>query len=383
MQLDESARDEMRAKVLIIQEHLPHYRAVFFEKLRADMMELGIHLDLVHGREADSRMLAERLEWSRAVRITRLGPFRWHHIGRLANEADLIVVPQELKYLRCHWLYLKTRFTGQRFAYWGHGRNFQSRAGSRGAAWIKEFISKRVDWWFAYNDLSARIVRAMGYPAERTTSVGNAIDTLGLMRRREAVSFGELENLRATLGIESEHVALFNGAIYAEKRIGFLLESARAIRRRIPDFTLLVIGEGPERSLVRAAALQCPWIHDLGPMRDDEKVPYWMLSKLLLMPGLVGLVVVDSFALGVPMVTTDYPFHSPEIDYLENGVNGLMVECGDSAERYADAVVELLLNPAETARLAAGAARSAHSHTVEGMVARFSEGIMRALRPVG
>jgi glycosyltransferase involved in cell wall biosynthesis len=372
----------MSAKILIIQEHLPHYRAVFFERLRSDLEGRGILLELVYGAAADSRMLTERLEWARAVEITRLGPFRWHRLGRLASEADLIVVPQELKYLRCHWLLLKTRFTRQHFAYWGHGRNFQAKGENRFSTWIKEFVSKRADWWFAYNDLSARIVRDMGYPTERITSVGNAIDTLGLIHRREAVSASELELLKLKLGIGSGNVALFNGAIYAEKRIGFLLEAAHLIRRKIPDFTLLVIGEGPERGLVKKAAAECPWIHDLGPMRDDEKVPYWMLSKLLLMPGLVGLVVVDSFALGVPMVTTDYPYHSPEIDYLENGENGVVVECGDSAERYAETVAALMENRAETSRLAAGAVRSALSHTVEGMVARFSEGILRALPPL-
>ena len=333
----------MSAKVLIIQEHLPHYRAVFFEKLRADLEKRGILLELVYGADADSRMLTERLEWARAVEITRFGQFRWHRLGRLADNADLIIVPQELKYLHCHWLLLKSRFTRQHFAYWGHGRNFQ--AGEKGcfSARAKEFFSKRVDWWFAYNDLSARIVKDMGYPAEQITSVGNAIDTRGLIRRRERVEVGELTSLKSKLGIDSDHIALFNGAIYAEKRIGFLLEAAQQIRKKIPDFTLLVIGEGPERDLVREAAAEYPWIHDLGPMRNDEKLPYWMLSSLLLMPGLVGLVVVDSFALGVPMITTDYPFHSPEIDYLENGVNGLVVKCGDSVERYSEVVADLLL----------------------------------------
>jgi exopolysaccharide biosynthesis WecB/TagA/CpsF family protein len=42
--------------------------------------------------------------------------------------------------------------------------------------WKQIWLTK-VDWWFAYNDLSAGIVRSLGYPEERITSVQNAIDT--------------------------------------------------------------------------------------------------------------------------------------------------------------------------------------------------------------
>lgn len=369
----------MTGRVLIIQEHLPHYRAAFFERLRVDLKERGLKLDLVYGVDADSRMLTHRLEWATAVKIRRLGPFRWHCLGSMTKGADIIVVPQELKYLRCLLLLVTTRFSRRIFAYWGHGRNFQAGDGGRIASWLKRFVSRRVDWWFAYNDLSARIVESMGYPPERITAVGNAIDANGLIARRREIGEAELEHLRGRLGIESANVALFNGAIYEEKRISFLLEAAAIIRQKIPDFHLLVIGEGPQREIVRQSASRYPWIHDLGPMRDDQKVPYWMLCRLLLMPGLVGLVIVDSFALEVPIVTTDYPFHSPEIDYLKNGINGVSVPCGDSAAAYADAVVDLLRDPERIRVLARGAGRSAADHTIEKMVAQFSTGVSMAL----
>jgi glycosyltransferase involved in cell wall biosynthesis len=97
------------------------------------------------------------------------------------------------------------------------------------------------------------------------------------------------------------------------------------------------------------------------------------------MPGLVGLVVVDSFALGVPLVTTDYPFHSPEIDYLKDGENGSIVHCGDDAAPYANAVVELLRKPERIAVLKDGAVRSAEQHTIETMATSFADGVMRCL----
>jgi glycosyltransferase involved in cell wall biosynthesis len=185
--------------------------------------------------------------------------------------------------------------------------------------------------------------------------------------------------VRAELGLNSENVAVYTGGLYPNKRIDFLLDAAILIREAIPDFELIVIGDGPDRHRISAAASRHPWIHDIGPKNDQAKVPYWALAKLLLMPGLVGLVVVDSFALGVPLITTDFPYHSPEIDYLKNDINGLLVPCGPSAEIYATAVATLLLDPPRLERLRTNALASAAEHTIEKMADNFAMGVIQAL----
>lgn len=366
-------------RLLLIQEHLPHYRVAFFSQLRSRLQSEGIELDLVYGQRADSRMLTRPLEWAHPVPLIHLGPLIWHRLGRLTKGADLIIVPQEVKYLRCHLLHLKSRVMRTSFAYWGHGRNFQAPSRNSLPEILKAFLSRRVDWWFAYNDLSARIVRNLGFPTERITTVGNAIDTSGLMRRRQQVTEAELRALREKMGLQSEHVAVYTGGLYSTKRIPFLLDAARLIRKRTPDFHLLVIGDGPERPLVREAAARDPWIHYLGPLGDAEKVPYWALAKVLLMPGGVGLVILDSFALGVPMVTTETTLHGPEIDYLENGHNGLLVACEEDPARFSDAVQSLFVDHAYFERLRTGALASASRHSLEGMVDRFTSGVLQAL----
>lgn len=366
-------------RVVIIQEHLPHYRAHFFSLLRQGMAAKGVELILIHGDAQDHRLITEPLEWAHPVTMVKVGPFVWHRLGSLCEGANLVIVPQEVKYLRCHWLQLKCRLGGGAFAFWGHGRNFQSRDAKSPAERLKRFLSRHADWWFAYNDLSARIVRDLGFPAERITTVGNAIDTAALIRARAGLTANEIERVRQQLGLRTENVAVFTGGLYPNKRIGFLLEAAIAIRAKIPDFELIIIGDGPERGLVDAAVSRNPWIHAVGAKNDEAKIPYWALSKLLLMPGGVGLVILDSFALGVPMVTTDTRLHGPEIDYLEDSVNGVMVACGDSAALYADAVAGLLRDPATLTSLRAAAIAAASDHSIESMSANFLKGVVDAL----
>ena len=121
------------------------------------------------------------------------------------------------------------------------------------------------------------------------------------------------------------------------------------------------------------------WIKYIGPKFDQEKVPYFMLSKLFLMPGVVGLAVLDAFALAVPLVTTAVPGHGPEIGYLDDGTNGVVVQQAQSPVAYAEMVTDLLRDEERRQLLVAGCRAAADIYTVENMVERFAIGVSQAL----
>lgn len=77
------------------------------------------------------------------------------------------------------------------------------------------------------------------------------------------------------------------------------------------------------------------------------------------------------------MITTAAARHSPEIAYLRNGVNGLVVNGG--ADAYAKAVIELLREKDRLAALKQAALLDARSFTLNNMVNRFADGIERCL----
>ena len=39
------------------------------------------------------------------------------------------------------------------------------------------------------------------------------------------------------------------------------------------------------------------------------------------MPGRIGLIAAEALALGIPVITTDWPYHVPETEYLSEGVS--------------------------------------------------------------
>ncbi len=363
------------------------YRRAFYEGLRERLDAMGIDLELIYGAPNDAdRKKRDFLDvsWGHPIRnrVFRFGSVElfWQPCLHLLRGADLVIVEQANKLLVNLVLIAMRSASPRRLAFWGHGKDFQAswqRPRLRDA--FKRLVATRVDWWFAYNETAKRIVLGLGFPAERITSVQNAIDTSELRRFRAETRPEELPALREKLGISGRHVCIYAGGMYPEKRLDFLVEACTLTRQMDPEFEMIFIGAGSDDKLVTAAATKYPWIHYVGPKFDREKVPYFMISRLLLMPGLVGLVVLDSFALGVPLVTTRIPYHSPEIEYLEHGENGWMVEEADSVQAFALATKRLLEDEATLARLAAGCERAALRYTNEEMVERFANGIRGAL----
>jgi glycosyltransferase involved in cell wall biosynthesis len=97
----------------------------------------------------------------------------------------------------------------------------------------------------------------------------------------------------------------------------------------------------------------------------------------MLNPGAVGLGILDSFAMGLPMVTTDCKIHSPEIAYLDPGRNGIITE--NSLGAFTEQVEKLLVNPGLRQKIAEEGMKDSSQYLLENMVQKFSEGIIDAL----
>jgi glycosyltransferase involved in cell wall biosynthesis len=366
--------------VCIVQRRLTHYRVPLFEALRTQLAAQQVQLKLLHG---DGTSAEERkrdrgeLPWATplATRYLAGGRLCWQSFGRHLGGADLVIVTQENKLLYNHLLLLAPRRF--RLAFWGHGANLQSGNPHGLKERFKRWTTNRVDWWFAYTRKSADLVRAAGFPDHRISVLNNAVDTSELLGQRLSMSAGEIGGLRLSLGLGGGPVGVFVGSLYADKRLDFLFTAADRLRQALPDFQLLLLGDGPQREAVVAWCGGRPWARWLGARFGREKVAMVAQAQIMLNPGLVGLGILDSFVCGVPMLTTDCGVHSPEIAYLEHGVNGLMTP--DDLDAYVAAGVQILRDARARAVLQAGCAASAREYTLENMVSRFAQGIARSL----
>jgi len=253
----------------------------------------------------------------------------------------------------------------------------QSRDASSLLERFKRFTTIKVDWWFAYTQLTADIVSRSGFQHNRISILNNAVDTQEMAKHSNAIQLPELAELRRKLGLHDGPTAVFIGSLYKDKRIDFLMGVAEQIKQSVPNFQLLLVGDGPERTKVETWCKSRPWARWVGSKFDRDKVAHIKLAQIMLNPGLVGLGILDSFVCQVPMVTTDCGLHSPEIAYLSDNKNGLMTS--NTVTACAKACIDLLQDPSTLQRLKEGCAQSAATYTVENMASRFAAGIQGCL----
>jgi glycosyltransferase involved in cell wall biosynthesis len=368
-------------KVSVVYRFMPHYRAEFFNRLRTELGRRGIVLDLVYGKNATVPKQDEvDLEWATAVTNLRcqVGPLElyWQPLPQRIRDADLVILMQENTLLSNYPLLMRGQITSQRTAFWDHGLNLQAPP-DHWANRFKRLYATRVSWWFAYTCGVAQRISAMGFPEGRITVVQNAIDTRLLCRQAAEVDESALKMLRGSLGIRRGPVGMFCGGMYKEKRLSFLLRACGEIRRSIPEFEMIFVGAGPDSHFVVDASRQFDWIHYVGPKFRAEVVPLMKLAGVFLMPGVVGLGILDAFAMQKPFVTTTYPYHGPEIEYLINGENGIMTD--DSPEAFAAGVVDVLSSGDLRSRIQEGCRKAAATYTLEAMVSNFTAGVENAL----
>lgn len=374
-----------RKSVAYIYPYAFQYRLGFHEKLKSILSDHNVDYYFIYCSNPHFPSRGDFIppQWGTDTKCTylRFGSIelRYQHALRKALQVDLAILQQENGLLMNYPLQLMKGWRKGKVAFFGHGRNFQGRGATSLRERFKRFWINKVDWWFAYTQRSANIVAQSGFPADRITAFNNAIDTSMIQAELATIPQAERDQIRAESFAGSHNIGVYIGGLYDLKRIDFMIESAILVRERLPDFQLLVIGGGADAHLIKAVAERHPWIHALGPQFGRKKTLLASLGRVFIMPGLVGLGVLDSFVYGTPMVTTDLPYHSPEIDYLKDGVNGVIVREADSVDAYAAAVERILVDDAWRDHLRAGATDALDIYTIEAMAQRFADGVIKAL----
>lgn len=118
---------------------------------------------------------------------------------------------------------------------------------------------------------------------------------------------------------------LFIGKLIPSKRLDILLDYFKIIDERHPGlFELNIIGDGPQQAIIKEYNLSNIFFH--GSIFDEKEItPIMEKACCVFVPGLSGLSINHAFAYGRPYITLFSNFHGPEISYINDNYNGLIL----------------------------------------------------------
>lgn len=246
-------------------------------------------------------------------------------------------------------------------------------------------------WAFDRSSIRRSCLRAAGYAAN-TAYEASYVEKLGVPRDRiTVVGVGVDPNaLTAARTRQPEETnpgvprVLYLAHLTSRKGLDTVVEALPAVWSRHPAIEVVVAGQtANDTDRLRRAAFRASEGHNLrwlSNVTEGEKAALLATSSVVLYPSRFesfGIVFLEAWVFAVPVVGCRA---GAVPDVVEDGVTGLLIPPGDSAQ-LADCVTRLVANPAEAKRLGdEGQRRMREHHTWPAVAERARQALTSARR---
>lgn len=210
------------------------------------------------------------------------------------------------------------------------------------------------------------IVSEYDLPDDSVVAIPTGIDMDDFAR-------GDGASIRRQLGIPSaDKVLVFVGRLGMEKNVEFLLQALASIHRKRDDVHLVLVGDGPERQHLAAAAEKlgiAGRLHLTGTLTKAQVSDAFHGSDLFVIASqseTQGLATLEAMAAGLPVVGVEAPGTA---DMVEQGRQGVLTAPDVGA--FSGAVLQLLGDSEAYARCAEAARKRAETFTAANMARRL------------
>lgn len=362
-------------ELCIVQPYLPRYRVPFFDGLSVALKEHDVHLRVIAGqasREQAQRGDSAQASWLEQVH-TRTLAIGSRHLAltltsRLWKHSDAVIVPHQGSSLDA--LAATAGSSPRHVGVWGHIASYTSPLNPIDGA-VERWQLRRAQHVFAYMPGGAAFAREQGVRAERITTVMNTIDTTRLEAALARTTTTDIAAFRQRHQLPDAPYLAYVGGLDRSKRIDVLAESLDILHARRSNVHIVVAGRGDHEHLLRPAEARGQATL-VGYADVDTKALILKGSEAIANPGRVGLVAVDALTARRSIVTTRWPWHAPEIEYLREGESVFLSP--DNAGDFADAL------EAATKRTGLSSVGDRPSPPrMEAMVSNFRNGVLALL----
>jgi glycosyltransferase involved in cell wall biosynthesis len=182
-------------------------------------------------------------------------------------------------------------------------------------------------------------LQALGVPKKRISVVPNGIDLQEIYKL-------ELEVGKHLVGSGGKvYDIIFAGRLIKDKHVDVLLKTVSLLKADHPGITCCIVGDGPEKKDLMALSNEmriCKNVEFAGFQEYNALIRKLQASKVFVLPSSregFGMVVIEAFACGVPVVTVKERYNASQ-GLVEDGVDGFTVPL--DASSIAEAVSKIL-----------------------------------------
>lgn len=252
-----------------------------------------------------------RRTWGLTVRAPYRGDQRFFHFNPgyfldLVRCKPAAVISNELGFRSLLSLIYGRLFDTPVWIWWGGTRHTEARR-LRLKRRFRAFVARYVPRWISYGETSTEYLLDLGVPRHRILQVQNCVDETLFQA-----------TATAACALEPKPVLLYVGQMIGRKGLSLMLEACARLQRKGHRFSLLLVGDGPEREVLARYA------HSLGLAnvnfmvgQPPERMPaVYRSGDCLVFPTLSdpwGLVVNEALWSGIPVLASIYAGCAREI----------------------------------------------------------------------
>lgn len=221
---------------------------------------------------------------------------------------------------------------------------------------MESYVLKRADHVTCICEGLKQDISARGIPAERITTIPNAVDTHQFQRVTE-----KNDKIQALYQLQDCFVIGFIGSYYEYEGLDLLVRALDILKRSMPHLRLLLVGGGPQEAYLKQLASSLA-IEDrilfVGRVPHSEVSQYYSVVDALVYPRksmrLTDLVTplkpMEAMAQGIPVLASDVGGHK---ELINHGSNGLLFTA-DSPPALATTLEQLVADPDLSKRIVEG-----------------------------
>lgn len=223
---------------------------------------------------------------------------------------------------------------------------YMGKAGFFGKV-IEKAVSKLSKNNISVSGWTKNRLELLGVSEKNITVVPNGIDIEFISRIEPEGSQLSVDCLTPNDFKYKSYDVIFAGRLIKEKNVDTLLKAVSLLKIEFPDIKCCIVGDGPEMaSLIELAKRLeiCANVKFTGFQKYETLIRKIKASKTLVLPSSregFGMVVIEAFACGVPVVTVKEKYNAAQ-GLVSDGKDGFVVELG--SKEIADGIRKLLRN---------------------------------------